>query len=128
MDRAGGPIRTCSELMPNGSPTSWVDTASRVVVQVGFPTVVAGVLLWFLLTKFQDNMNSITTRMSSNTQAAAELVASEKAAFDEMRKQSGELTQQTAYMSQVARDVTDLLKLRQEELSTLKRIEEGGRK
>ncbi len=76
----------------------WVDVASRVVVQVGFPVVVAGVLLWFLLTRFQDNMNAITTRMNANTEAARVLVEAEQAQMRELQGQTTELKAQTALM------------------------------
>jgi hypothetical protein len=95
--------------MPNGISTGWVDTASKVIVQVGFPVVVAGVLLWFLLTKFQDNMNIITDRMSKNTEVAAELIKGEQKTFMEMEAQTRLLGQ--------------LVTLRKDELETLKRTE-----
>lgn len=69
----------------------WVDTASRVVVQVGFPIVVAGVLLWYLLTKFQDNMDAITTRMEYNSQVVERLVEAMEAEVSEQQKQTAAL-------------------------------------
>ncbi len=78
--------------------SGWVDVASRAIVQVGFPVVVAAVLLWFLLTRFQDNMNAITTRMSANTDAARVLVESQQAEMRELQGQTTELKAQTALM------------------------------
>lgn len=109
-------------LLP-GPGSGWVDTASRVIVQVGFPVVVAGVLLWFLLTKFQDNMGLITARMAANTEAAAELVAQERATFAENQKQSTELLRQSKLIAQIATDARTLVDLRKEELGVLQRIE-----
>jgi len=73
-----------------------VDVASRAIVQVGFPVVVAGVLLWFLLTRFEGNMSTITERMAANTAAAGRLVAVEEAQMGELHAQTDELKAQTA--------------------------------
>ncbi len=78
--------------------SGWVDVASRAIVQVGFPVVVAGVLLWFVLGRFQDNMTMIVTRMSANTEAAAKLVAAQEAEIAEIHAQTDELKLQTALM------------------------------
>jgi hypothetical protein len=49
--------------MPNGPPPAhvsvvpgqgWVDLLARLVVQVGFPVVVAGILLYFILFKWTE--------------------------------------------------------------------------
>jgi len=82
----------------------WVDVASRVIVQVGFPVVVAGVLLWFLLTKFQDNMNAITARMGANATAVENFIT-------ELKNQTAEMKAQTIYMQQHAQNMTDQLTL-----------------
>jgi len=89
---------------PGGPPqvvvpgTGWVDVASRAIVQVGFPVVVAGVLLWFILTRFESTMNVITARMSANTDAAARLVDAQQAEMNELHAQTDELKAQTALM------------------------------
>jgi hypothetical protein len=114
--------------MPNGVSTGWVDTASRAITQVGFPVVIAGVLLWFLLTRFQDNMNLITERMAANTKMATELIHQERSTFDEQKKASVDLAQQTILMGQIAKGTAALVELRQDELSVLKRIESGQHK
>src|SRR5215813_7556455 len=88
--------------MANGAPppqvvipgAGWVDVASRVIVQVGFPVVVAGVLLWFVLGKFQDTMITIVNRMAANTDAATKLVA-------ELQAQTVELKAQTVAINQL---------------------------
>jgi hypothetical protein len=110
--------------------TGWVDVASRVVVQVGFPVVVAGVLLWFLLTRFQENMNAITTRMERNAIVVGAFV-------DELKLHTAELKAQTAYlgeqekllgeqgklMGQIAGDAAKLVDTHQRELDVLERRE-----
>jgi len=92
----------------------WVDLASRVVVQVGFPVVVAGVLLWFLLTRFQDNMNLIVTRMAANTDVVAKLIANEEAMLKELEAHSKELGMQTLYLKDLMDKSTRLLQLQEE--------------
>lgn len=92
----------------------WVDVASRVVVQVGFPVVVAGVLLWFLLTRFQDNMNLIVTRMATNTDVVAQLIANEEAMLKELQSHSDELRYQTGYLRDLMDKSTRLLVIQEE--------------
>ena len=38
--------------MPNGGP-NWIQTVADLIVRVGVPTVLAGVLLWFMLVHVQ---------------------------------------------------------------------------
>src|SRR5262245_3321968 len=97
-----------------------VDLASRAIVQVGFPIVVAGVLLWFLLTTFQSNMNLIVERMSENTKAttalidtSSKLIAASDKEFDELRRQSDQLATQTAYLRTLVEDSAKVLALHQ---------------
>jgi len=71
---------------------------AQVVAQVGFPVVVAGVLLWFLLTRFQDTMLTITARMEANTDAAAHLVEVQAGEMAELKAQTIELQRQTGLM------------------------------
>jgi len=89
--------------------TGWVDVASRVVVQVGFPVVVAAWLLWYVLGRFQTNIDLITVRLSSNAEVAGKLVEAEVNAIAELKGQSIELRAQTELMKQ-------FLDLRQREL------------
>ena len=105
--------------MPNGPPPTtvvpgagWVDLLSRVIVQVGFPIVVAGVLLWFLLTRFQANMDAITTRMGQNAAAVESFVA-------ELKSQTGELQAQSRFMADQGR-------LMAEQLAAIKKIEDDA--
>lgn len=87
----------------------WVDVASRAIVQVGFPVVVAGVLLWFLLGKFQSNMEMIVDRMGHNTQAATALIEGEAAHLRELQAQTAELRSQSQAMRDIAAKLDRLL-------------------
>jgi hypothetical protein len=129
--------------MANGPPQvvvpgqGWVDVASRVVVQVGFPVVVAAVLLWYLLTRFQENMNTITTRMAANTDVVTRLIIAEDRTLAELEAQSGELHVQTAelkmqtaqltsqgqVMAAIAKDAQTLVDIRAAELKLLERLQ-----
>jgi hypothetical protein len=114
----------------------WVDLISRVIVTVGFPVVVAGVLLWFLLTRFQDNMNVITSRMAANTDVAAKLIQAEERAMgelhgqtqelqaqtNELRAQTGQLNDQSKAIAQIAQDARTLADVRTQELSILREL------
>lgn len=117
---AAGPPAPPPQIVVPGA--GWVDVASRAIVQVGFPVVVAGILLWFLLTRFQDNMAAITTRMSANTEVAGEFVEQERLAFEELKKQSGDLAQQTMLMRQIAADAAKLAEVRTQELELMRQI------
>ena len=86
---------------PNGplNPTSWVE-ASKAIMQLGFSVVVAGVLLWYLLFKFQNNLELISARMQGNAEMARLLVESERTTQAELHQQTVELQSQTAIMKQ----------------------------
>ena len=95
--------------MANGQPpqivvpgAGWVDVASRAITQVGFPVVIAGVLLWFVLGKFQVNMELITARMQANTEAAARLVNASTSEFEELKKQTEQMREQTRLLGEHA--------------------------
>jgi F0F1-type ATP synthase membrane subunit b/b' len=93
----------------------WVDVATRAITQVGFPVVIAGVLLWFVLGKFQSNMEAITTRMQDNTQTARGLIDSFHTELAELQVQTAELRKQSETMKDIAERTGRLLELRQEE-------------
>jgi K+ transporter len=113
--------------MPNGPPqvvvpgAGWVDVASRVIVQVGFPVVVAGVLLWFVLGKFQDNMNTITARMERNAASVEAFTNELKTHTTELKQQTIYLAEQSKMINQIAQDASKLVQIREEELNVLKR-------
>src|SRR5262245_19801993 len=119
---------------PQGSPpkvvipgAGWVDMLSRVIVQVGFPIVVAGVLLWFLLTRFQENMDTITGRMEHNATVVAAFVEELKTHTVELKAQTEYLADQSKLladqgklMGQIAQDASRLVNIRQQELDYMK--------
>jgi hypothetical protein len=109
----GGPPQGTTQIVVPG--TGWVDVFSRVIVQVGFPVVVAGVLLWFLLTRFQDNMNNIVARMSNNTVVVERLIGAEATTVEELKKQ-------TLLLQQIATDGKELADIRTRELEQLQAI------
>jgi len=87
--------------MPNGNGRGgWIDMLSRVIVQVGFPTVVAAVLLWFLLTKFVDSMETIAERMEHNAKAVEMFTVMQDNQLSEMKKHTDELHAQTQMMKE----------------------------
>src|SRR5215470_20111853 len=121
MTGSGGPPQV---VVPGAG---WVDVASRVIVQVGFPVVVAGVLLWFLLTRFQDNMNTISLRMAANTDAAAKLVQSEENMLRELQGHSNELKLQTTYLKDLMEKSTRLIQIQEERQKYYQRKEAAGK-
>src|SRR5262249_22319131 len=100
----------------------WVDVASRVIVQVGFPVVVAGVLLWFLLTRFTDNMSAITNRMERNASAVEAFTNELKAHTTELKAQTIFLRDQGQLIAQIAADAKKLVAIREDELTYTKQI------
>jgi hypothetical protein len=98
----------------------WVDVASRAIVQVGFPVVVAAVLLWFLLTRFQGNMDAIVARMANNTQVVSTLIEQERGSFEELQRQSVDLSEQTRLLRQIEDDAGKLTEVRAQELELLR--------
>jgi len=45
----------------------WVDVAARIIVQLGFPTVIAGVLLWFVLVRVDGTLKMIQEQEDTRT-------------------------------------------------------------
>jgi hypothetical protein len=92
--------------------------------------VVAGLLLWFLLTRFQEGLQAITARMAANTEAAGRLVEAERGQLVESQRQTEELERQTQYLSdqgrimgEIAKDAQTLVDIRAQELTLLKQLE-----
>ena len=129
---------------PNAPPpqvvvpgAGWIDVASRAITTVGFPVVIAGVLLWFVLKRFQENMNAITARMAANTDVVTRLIIAEDRTLAELEAQSGELHVQTAelkmqtaaltaqgqVMAAIAKDAQTLVDIRAAELKLLERLQ-----
>jgi len=99
--------------VPNGTGSGWVDVASRAIVQVGFPVVVAGVLLWFLLTRFQDTLIDITTRMEKNANVV-------EAFTGELHVHTNELKEQTLSLKAIQEQSAQMLKLQEERIQLLR--------
>ena len=100
----------------------WVDVASRAIVQVGFPVVVAAVLLWFLLTRFQANMDAIVARMANNTQVVTTLIEQERGSFEELKRQSIDISEQTRLLRQIEDDAGKLTDVRAQELEIIRGV------
>jgi len=100
----------------------WVDVASRAIVQVGFPVVVAAVLLRFLLTRFQANMDAIVARMANNTQVVTTLIEQERGSFEELKRQSIDISEQTRLLRQIEDDAGKLTDVRAQELEIIRGV------
>jgi hypothetical protein len=68
--------------MANGSPTSTFDKAMEAVKQLGMPIVVSGVLLWFMITKF----DAALIRIDGALDAVQNLLNENRAAQVEVRE------------------------------------------
>jgi hypothetical protein len=107
---------------PTGPPqvvvpgAGWVDVATRAITTVGFPVVVAGALLWFLLTRFQTNMDAITTRMEHNAGAVEAFTAQLEAQTTELKRQTQFMDQESRWLAQMAADSARLVDMRRSEL------------
>jgi len=85
---------------PSGHP--WLDAATRVVIQVGFPIVVAGALLWWLLGQFTRDIHAIAYQMQDNAVQIAKFVDMQKDQLAEMKEHTRELREQTNIMKGIA--------------------------
>ena len=83
--------------------TGWVDVASRAIVQVGFPVVVAAVLLWFVLGRFTTDVNSIASRMEGNARAIEVFTEMQNNQLAEMKEHTKELHAQTELLKEFVR-------------------------
>ena len=64
----------------------WLGPIVTVTTQVGVPTVVAGVLLWFVLTRVDSTMRSIQDEEETRTKVVAAMQDTMIAAFDRQTK------------------------------------------
>jgi hypothetical protein len=71
---------------PTGAP--WVDQLARVVATVGFPVVAAGLLLWFVLTRFAVSVEAVDNRMLANANAIDALTERQASTLDELKRQT----------------------------------------
>jgi hypothetical protein len=94
--------------MANGTPPAvpgWIQAASQVVTTVGFPVVVAAALLWFLLTRFQTNMDSVTTRLEISSTNAQQFLIISKHQIEELERQTEQLELVNKHLTAIAEDV-----------------------
>jgi hypothetical protein len=106
----GGPVQV---VVPGAG---WVDVAARAVTTVGFPVVVAAALLWFVLTRFQSNMDMITTRMEKNATVLEAFTMELETQTVELRAQTKFLEEESRLMTQMAADSARLVDMRRSEL------------
>jgi len=90
---------------PPSPAIGMVDIASRAIVQVGFPVFVAGVLLWWMLTRF----DAAITRLDHNAEVLDGFVR-------EMQAQTIEIKAQTQALAAIARDSKTLVHIHEKEL------------
>lgn len=64
----------------------WLGPIVTITTQVGVPTVVAGVLLWFVLTRVDNTMQVIQEEEESRTRIVAAMQDTMIAAFDRQTK------------------------------------------
>jgi len=79
----------------------WVDVASRAITQVGFPIVVAGVLLWFVIFKFGGQVELVTDRLIENGKLAKDLIEIQRNEAIELQRQTVELQKQTDSLGRI---------------------------
>lgn len=77
--------------MPNGSGLGWVDHAARIVTTVGFPVVAAGLLLWFVLSRFATDVSVVVTQLNTNANAIQQLATIEAKELEELHRQTAAL-------------------------------------
>jgi Mg2+ and Co2+ transporter CorA len=94
--------------MPNGQPQTtpptgfaWVDAAVRVVTQVGFPIVAAGVLLYFVLFRFTDQVEKVANQLETNAGAIDRVTAMHTHEIAELKKQTVTMERQTAALEEI---------------------------
>lgn len=82
----------------NGSGFAWIDAAVRIVTQVGFPVVAAGVLLYFVLFRFTTQVEGVAQRLEVNATAVERVTAIQALQLEELKRQ-------TAALEEIARHV-----------------------
>jgi hypothetical protein len=87
--------------IPAGSGIGWVDQAARLVTQVGFPVVAAGILLWFILFRFEEGLARVGVQLATTSARAEQFV-------DLQEVQLGEMKRQTAALEVLAKIAQDL--------------------
>ncbi len=76
---------------PAPGGTSWIDQAARLVTQVGFPVVAAGVLLWFILFRFEQGLARVGLQLETTTKRAEQFTDLQEVQLGEMKRQTAAL-------------------------------------
>ena len=91
--------------MANGTPPAvpgWVTTLSQLVTTVGFPVVVACALLWFLLTRFQTQMEAVTARLETATTNTQQFLIVSREQMQELEAQTKTLEAINQHLADIA--------------------------
>jgi len=91
----------------------WVDVASRAITQVGFPIVVACVLLWFVIFKFGGQVELVSDRLMENGKLARDLIEVQRTEIVELQRQTGELQKQTESLGRISEKLERMLGMQQ---------------
>jgi len=93
---------------PGGAPPpqlgpgfGWVDAAVRIVTQVGFPVVAAGVLLYFVLFRFTDQVGIVAARLEANAGAVERVTQLHAQEIQELKRQTASIEKQTAALEEI---------------------------
>jgi hypothetical protein len=76
---------------PYPAGMGWVDQAARLVTQVGFPVVAAGVLLWFILFRFEQGLARVGVQLATTTERAEKFTELQEVQLGEMKRQTAAL-------------------------------------
>lgn len=91
------------QVTPSGF--AWVDAAVRVVTQVGFPVVAAGVLLYFVLFRFTDQVGAVAARLEANASAVDRVAQLHMNEIQELKRQTATLERQTAALEEIVQRI-----------------------
>jgi hypothetical protein len=95
-----------------GTPTpQWITSLSQLVTNVGFPVVVAAALLWFLLTRFQTNMDAVTTRLEISSTNAQQFLIISKQQITELERQTALFEDINEHLAKIAGEVEQKRKM-----------------
>jgi len=93
--------------MANGNGLGWIETVSKLITQVGFPIVVAGFLLWWVMFRFENSLDTIAYRLEHNADVAAQLVQASADANKLMASEIDELRRQTTALEYLANKIRE---------------------
>jgi hypothetical protein len=87
---------------PTAPLPGWVGSAVQVTTQLGFPAVVAGVLLWFVLTRVGDSLGQIQQQEEARTRMVA---AMQQTLIDALDRQTAAFVKAIEENKQVNREL-----------------------